>query len=264
MKRTILSLSLVLFSLSSAFAGTTQDRLPKQKNSVIRVQQQSTGFFATAEEEVLLLVNQERESQGLVPLQLDTSLQRAARVHSKDMGDLQFFSHQSPVAGRESFVDRIAEQGLKDFGSAAENIAAGPFSPEDAAAGFMELWMNSSGHRRNILNPDLRFLGVGIYKAEDGMVYATQNFSAKGKAANRPPQVVAPSKPEPAPPVVAPVPPKNKPSSVDEQMALIYEMLEAQGVSAEDASFTIVVVPSNGKKYEVYQSNKKPSRRRCH
>ena len=119
---------------------------------------------------VLELVNAERAKQGLSPLQWHDGLANIAYAHSKDMHDRQFFSHNNPD-GQTPF-DRIKAYGLS-YRRAAENIAAGQKTPEEVMQG----WMNSSGHRANILDPNLTSLGVGYYKGSVGyQTYWTQVF----------------------------------------------------------------------------------------
>ncbi len=104
--------------------------------------------------EVVRITNVERARAGCPALLLDSRLATAAQLHSEDMAANNYFSHTSQD-GR-SFVDRVRAQG---FGSpAAENIARGQRTP----ASVMSAWMNSAGHRRNILNCTLRAIGVGF------------------------------------------------------------------------------------------------------
>lgn len=121
------------------------------------------------EHEVLELTNAEREAYGLDPLVWNEKLADLARAHSQDMVDRGFFSHNNPD-GKTPF-DRMREAGI-DYSAAAENIAAGQASPEDV----VESWMNSQGHRDNILNPKLKELGVGLARGGEYGIYWTQNF----------------------------------------------------------------------------------------
>ena len=132
-----------------------------------------TSPVATEAYRVFELTNQEREKQGLSKLVWDDALAQVALVHSKDMNDRKFFDHNNPD-GKSPF-DRMKQAGLQ-YRRAAENIAAGQTSPEEVVAG----WMNSPGHRANILNPDLKLLGVGYYKGNGPYrTYWTQNFMTK-------------------------------------------------------------------------------------
>ena len=121
------------------------------------------------EAEVVRLVNIERAKKGLSPLVEDWQLSRVARYKSQDMRDLGYFSHTSPTYGSPF-------QMMKSFGisyrTAGENIARGYKSPADVVIG----WMNSSGHRANILSPSFTHIGVGY--EQDGN-YWTQMFISK-------------------------------------------------------------------------------------
>jgi uncharacterized protein YkwD len=114
----------------------------------------------SAEGQVLALVNQERAAAGCAPVVADAPLAAVARAHSADMRDRDFFSHTNPE-GLSPF-DRAERAGISY--SRAENIAYGQ---RDAAA-VMEAWMNSSGHRANILDCGLTKLGVGVAEGAGG------------------------------------------------------------------------------------------------
>lgn len=113
---------------------------------------------ASAVNAVVSLVNQERSRAGCNPVRVDERLNRAATKHSADMQARGYFSHDSPD-GR-NFVDRVKAEGYPSPG--AENIGKGYRSAE----AVMEGWMNSEGHRNNILNCDLKAVGVGLAKGE--------------------------------------------------------------------------------------------------
>lgn len=113
------------------------------------------------EQEVLNLVNQERASAGCAPLSANDKLVTAARGHSDDMAQNDFFSHTG--SDGSSAGDRISREGYS-WSRWGENIAAGYTSP----ASVMNGWMNSSGHRANILNCAYTEIGIGyIYLAND-------------------------------------------------------------------------------------------------
>lgn len=124
------------------------------------------------EEEVLTLVNQERSKIGLKPLQMDWELSRVARMKSQDMAQKNYFSHTSPTYG--SPFDMMKQFGI-NFRTAGENIASGQQTPKEV----MESWMNSQGHRENILKPDYTHLGVGYYRGGSYGHMWTQMFIAK-------------------------------------------------------------------------------------
>lgn len=121
------------------------------------------------EGEVLRLVNIERKKQGLKELKLGDKLSDVARLKSQDMADNSYFSHTSPTYG--SPFDMMKRFNI-NYRAAGENIAMGHRSPEAVMTG----WMNSPGHRANILNPNFGTLGVG-YVAGNGSTYWTQMFT---------------------------------------------------------------------------------------
>ncbi|MBQ9552788.1 MAG: SafA/ExsA family spore coat assembly protein [Clostridia bacterium] len=106
------------------------------------------------EREVIRLVNEARASYGLKPLTENWELSRVARYKSQDMRDRHYFSHTSPTYG--SPFEMIKAFGLS-YRTAGENIAYGYRTPKAVVDG----WMNSSGHRANILNASFTQIGVG-------------------------------------------------------------------------------------------------------
>lgn len=121
------------------------------------------------EQEVIRLVNKERAEAGLPALKYDWELARVAKYKSRDMNNVGYFSHNSPTYGSPFTM-------MKDFGisykSAGENIARGQASAEVV----VNAWMNSPGHRENILNEDFTHIGVGY--VNDGRHW-TQMFIKK-------------------------------------------------------------------------------------
>lgn len=127
-----------------------------------------TGYEA----HVLMLTNRERQKAGLSPCKgNDSNLNRSARAKSEDMAANNYFSHQSPTFG-----DPFAM--MRNFGvlyqTAGENIAKGQPTPQEVVTA----WMNSPGHRENILNGSYTHLGVG-YVRKYGQAYWTQQFIGK-------------------------------------------------------------------------------------
>ena len=118
------------------------------------------------EQEVIRLTNVERAKYGLKPLTEDWELSRVARYKSQDMHDRRYFDHNSPTYGTPFQMMRAF--GLS-YRSAGENIAMGYRTPQAVVTG----WMNSSGHRANILNSSYTKIGVG-YVADGN--YWTQQF----------------------------------------------------------------------------------------
>ncbi|MFJ2441757.1 CAP domain-containing protein [Streptomyces sp. NPDC087658] len=122
---------------------------------------------ASAAAEVLALVNKERAKVGCAAVRADASLDALAQSYSDDMAARGFFDHTDPDG--QTPWDRADKAGVKDLGG--ENIARGQSTPE----AVMESWMNSEGHRANILNCDFTRLGVGVNKSSGGPWW-TQNF----------------------------------------------------------------------------------------
>ncbi|MTE21187.1 CAP domain-containing protein [Streptomyces sp. TRM43335] len=127
----------------------------------------TTDAEAAAEAEVLRLVNLERAEAGCRPLTADPELAELAGRFSRDMAARGFFSHTGPDG--DTPWDRAEAAGIDNL--AAENIARGQAN----AQSVMDAWMDSPGHRANILNCDYRTLGVGAHFAEGGPWW-TQNF----------------------------------------------------------------------------------------
>lgn len=121
------------------------------------------------EQEVIRLVNEIRQKNGLKALSYDWELSRVARFKSQDMKDNRYFAHNSPVYGTP--FQMIRNFGIS-FRSAGENIARGYSTPQAVVNG----WMNSSGHRANILNAGYTHIGVGYVS---GGNYWTQMFIGK-------------------------------------------------------------------------------------
>lgn len=118
--------------------------------------------------QVVDLVNQERAKEGLSPLSIDEKAASAAQVRAKEI--VASFSHTRPNGS--SFSTALTESGAK-FSGAGENIAWGQKSPEEVMKG----WMNSPGHRANIMNAKFTSIGVGYYQNEKGVNYWTQLFT---------------------------------------------------------------------------------------
>lgn len=118
-----------------------------------------------SEQPLLVLTNQERARYGLAPLRASPILNNAASWHAQDMAVFGYFDHTDSL-GR-SFDQRLRDFGYDRYTRVGENIYRGSTSPVDA----LEAWMNSPGHRTNILNPDFTEMGVGVYG-----VYWVQDF----------------------------------------------------------------------------------------
>ncbi|WP_028391441.1 CAP domain-containing protein [Bacillus cihuensis] len=121
------------------------------------------------EKEVVELTNAERAKNGLKALTIDTELSKVARAKSQDMKDRNYFDHTSPTYG--SPFDMMKQFGIS-YSSAGENIAKGQTTPQQV----VQAWMNSEGHRANILNASYTHIGVGYVQAGN---YWTQMFIGK-------------------------------------------------------------------------------------
>jgi len=138
-----------------------------------------------------LEVNDFRRTYALSPLEFDAGLREIARSHSLDMAENGYYDHYDAEGDGPS--DRYDESGYRCNSGAAENINIVYYGKlvetnygngirytdaEEAATGIVYEWMNSSGHRRNVLDEDFDQEGIGIYYAggENNSIYATQNF----------------------------------------------------------------------------------------
>lgn len=124
--------------------------------------------LTSSEQQLFDLTNQSRANVGLPMLRLDPSLCRAARQHSFNMARFNSMSHQ--LQGR-THQHRVREAGYHS-GFVAENISASQRDPESA----IRTWLNSSGHRANMLSSQYVDLGVGIGYSSSGQPYYTQVF----------------------------------------------------------------------------------------
>jgi uncharacterized protein YkwD len=127
----------------------------------------STDATVAARTTILSLVNDQRATAGCSPLTASSSLDRLAQAFSEDMAARDFFDHTDPDGNTP--WDRAKKLGITNLGG--ENIARGQ---ADAQA-VMDAWMNSPGHRANILNCDYKTLGVGIHYGSGGPWW-TQDF----------------------------------------------------------------------------------------
>jgi len=125
--------------------------------------------LAAYETEVIRLTNLERTKRGLPALTTNWQLSRVARYKSQDMINKNYFSHNSPTYG--SPFTMMQSFGLK-FSAGGENIAYGQRTPQEV----VNAWMNSPGHRANILSTAYTQIGVGAAKKSNGTLYWTQQF----------------------------------------------------------------------------------------
>ncbi len=144
----------------------TQNTVPSEPTGNTQNTSPSAADISAYEKEVAELVNSYRAQYGLPPLTLSKELSDVARAKSQDMHDKKYFSHTSPTYG--SPFDMMKAFGIT-YRTAGENIAMGQQTPK----AVVEAWMNSEGHRANILNSGFTHIGVGY--VQDGN-YWTQMF----------------------------------------------------------------------------------------
>lgn len=146
----IILVALAGIVMSAAAAAPQSEKQPAGRQAV---------FAAASENETALfkLINAERTRQGLPALTLDDRLGNAARLHSIDMAANKFFSHTGSNGSR--FDQRLTAAGYSWI-TGAENIYAGSGKYQEPAE-CLKFWLNSSGHRANLLNPDFTQVGIG-------------------------------------------------------------------------------------------------------
>lgn len=156
-----------------AEAQDEQTKQPAKSNEEAQASQineaQAESELSQFEQEVVELTNAERAKAGLPSLEVDTELSKVAEAKSEDMRDNNYFAHNSPTYG--SPFDMMKQFGI-EYRTAGENIAKGQQSPEEV----VNAWMNSEGHRKNIMNESFTHIGVGY--VEEGNIW-TQQFIGK-------------------------------------------------------------------------------------
>ena len=131
-------------------------------------------YMAQVEQAIFNKVNEERAKAGVAPLSYNTIMEKYARIKSKDMGDNNYFSHTDKSG---NYINTKMKADGVTYQAWGENIAyiGGVTDPVALANQFMTNWMNSEGHKKNILSTDFSSIGVGVYKVGN-KVYATQEF----------------------------------------------------------------------------------------
>lgn len=170
-------------------------------------------------QQALALVNQSRKQQNLPPLVLEAKLNKASQGHAEDMLKRKYFAHSSPEG--KTTADRYRLAGGGKWLVTAENIATFTNTPAPITDAFLkqvqERWMNSPGHRKNILLRGLTEFGFGIAVDAGGNLYAVQNFAGPGANA-----AIAGA--------------KIKPIGSKEQIALVLTMVNAERKKAGRAA----------------------------
>lgn len=138
------------------------------------VDESEDNFIAQVEQLIYQKVNEERAKVGISQLSYNLTMEKYARIKSKDMGDNNYFSHED-LSGK-LITEKMKQDGVS-YRAWGENIAyiGGVSDANKLAEQFMTNWMNSSGHRANILSTNFESIGIGVYKSGN-RVYATQEF----------------------------------------------------------------------------------------
>ena len=193
-KKALLKITFVFIICVLCITGNAQS---KERDALSYRSSSSDIDITQLEKKIHDLINKERAKRGLSVLSWDKSLHKVARKYSKDMVERNFFSHNDPDGS--SFYDRYKTEGvecrIRVGGTTcigAENIAQdnifssyfyknGELFPDwntegEIAASVVKLWMNSKGHRANILTPYFKRQGIGVAFSDDGKVYVTENF----------------------------------------------------------------------------------------
>ncbi len=184
-RRTVLAIAL-LFVLSSAFVLAAPSATLAWSGG---------SFSSASESELVSLTNRSRANAGLKSLKVDSSLVSVARWRSKDMIERDYFSHSIPGYGK--VFDKLKAIGYC-YAAAGENIGYSGY-PDDVATGKIhESFMNSSGHRANILGKGWDVIGIGAYKGSDGKKMWTVLFADKCGSTSTPKATPKPT-PKPTP-----------------------------------------------------------------
>ena len=124
----------------------------------------ATSSLTADEKEVFNLINQQRANDGLAALKIDEELQRVARIKAQDMVNNNYFAHESPTYGTPF---QMMSSFKISYKTAGENIAG-----NSSNTGAVNAWMNSSGHRANILNSNFNYTGIGVVNGSKyGKIY---------------------------------------------------------------------------------------------
>jgi uncharacterized protein YkwD len=157
----------------------------------------SAGSFSSSSEQLIALTNRSRAAAGLRSLKVDSTLTSIARWRSKDMIRRDYFSHTIPGYG--SVFKRLDAKGYC-YKVAGENIGWNTYPDGDATAAIHQMFMDSSGHRKNILGRAWDVIGVGAYKGSDGKKMWTVLFADKcGSTSKATPKPTPKPMPKPQP-----------------------------------------------------------------
>lgn len=153
--------------------GPTQPSTPfvQEQQSEPQAEVQNSNYLSVVEEEIFNATNAERRRAGLPEYTLNSTAASYARDKSKDMLDNHYFDHNSPTKG---YIWDIAQRDGWGYSQIGENIYTST-GMSQRGGDIVNSWMNSQGHRENILNPKFTQLGVGVVEL-NGKLYATQIF----------------------------------------------------------------------------------------
>ncbi|HUF51118.1 MAG TPA: CAP domain-containing protein [Longimicrobiales bacterium] len=124
---------------------------------------------------VLVESNRARTAQGLPELAAHASLDRAAMQYAEELAERRTLSHQSPVRGRETLSLRVEAEGVR-WRNLGENLASMSGLNVSVPRQTIEMWLNSPGHRSNMLDAGYSESGVGVARGEDGLWYVVQIY----------------------------------------------------------------------------------------
>jgi uncharacterized protein YkwD len=156
----ILVISVLVAVLAAVGVSATEPAAAQTEGGYVKKCGGGQIFLNAQEKETFALHNQIRRDRGIRTLCVHPILQKAARAHSKDMIERDYFSHTTK--GRnETFFERLERYGYR-YRKVGENIAWGSGSFGEPRS-IMDAWMNSPDHRRNILNNDFRQIGIGTH-----------------------------------------------------------------------------------------------------
>jgi len=146
-----------------------------QRDSTIEVIGEAQNARPALETRILKLVNQERQSAGIRPLSFSPQLAKAATYHSSTMATNKFFEHRG--AGEAPLYDRVTASGL-ETDHVGENIFETSESANAAVAEeCVQMWMQSEGHRLNMMSPEFEKTGIAIQTSDNGENYITEDFA---------------------------------------------------------------------------------------
>lgn len=140
----------------------------------------SNEYLSSVEEQVLALVNQERAKVGIGSLTMNNALRQAARYKANEMLQYNYFSHSSPYTNNPWDIAKAFGHSYTTFGENLWTMSSSSLSALKAsldASTIVNSWMNSQGHRENILKGSFSKVGIGVVVGSNGKCYASQMFS---------------------------------------------------------------------------------------